>query len=96
MNFISRSLVALSVAGLFVASPSTSQAEPVARFVPDFTVFVDPPTGFVFLKLPTGWKFVGKVEANDVGRLPVGVVTALLTGDDDTPGAGQLALTQPR
>jgi hypothetical protein len=83
MNFLNRSFTALVLSALFAAAPSVSRAEPVAKFVPDYTVFLDPPTGFVFVKLPAGWKFVGKVEAKDVAHLPAGVVTALLTGDDD-------------
>ena len=83
MTFLNRSCAALVVFALFAAAPAVSQAEPVAKVVPDYTVFLDPPTGFVFVKLPAGWKFVGKVAAKDVGRLPAGVVTALLTDDDD-------------
>jgi len=35
---------------------------------PDYTVFHDTPTGFVFIKLATGWKFVGK--ASPTAQLP--------------------------
>ena len=43
-----------------------------------YSVFVDPPTGFVFVKLPAGWKFVGKVDAGDVTKIPSNVLTSVL------------------
>jgi len=60
-----------------------SHAEQTARVLPDFTVFIDPPTGFVFVKLPTGWKFVGKTELREGGAALPGVVTSLLEGAAD-------------
>jgi hypothetical protein len=59
------------------ASPATAQERsplPVA----EYTVFVDVPTAFAFIKLPTGWKFVGKLDASQLKHLPPGTVTALL------------------
>lgn len=58
----------------------TAQAQPETRqlAVADYTVFVDPPSGFVFVKLPSGWTFAGKVQAKELQRLPGTVVTALL------------------
>jgi len=96
MNFLNRSFVALVASALFAAAPAVSQAEPVAKVLPDYTVFVDPPTGFVFVKLPAGWKFVGKVDAKDVGQLPAGVVTALLTDDDDADETSHPASRQAK
>lgn len=86
MNRTIRSLLALSVATLLAGGPVLSRAEPVAKPVADYTVFVDPPTGFVFVKLPAGWKFTGKVEQADLATLPRHVVTALLVGryDDES------------
>ena len=49
--------------------------------VADYTLFVDPPTAFAFIKLPTGWKFVGKLDASQLKRLPPGTMTALLPPD---------------
>jgi hypothetical protein len=53
----------------------------------DYTVFVDPPTGFVFVKLPQGWKFAGRVGQEDLARLPSSVVTALLAPSVDDAAA---------
>jgi hypothetical protein len=63
------------------ALPTRADSDTPLR-VADYTVFVDPPTGFVFVKLPAGWKFVGSVSKEDVAHLPGGVVTALLPPDD--------------
>lgn len=78
-------LGALALSALLAVAPALSNAKPQARPVADFTVFVDPPTGFVFVKLPAGWKFVGTVDADDVRQLPAGVVTDLLDFDADDP-----------
>ena len=89
-------LAALSFFALIAAVPAVSHAERVAKVVPDYTVFVDPPTGFVFVKLPEGWKFVGKVEPKDLSRLPATVETALLTGSDDADEMKRMAQQQAR
>lgn len=66
---------------LAAASAVTAQSGPAP--VSDYTVFVDPPTGFVFVKLPQGWKFAGQVDEKAVARLPGNVVTALLKDDGE-------------
>lgn len=83
MNTLTRKLASLAIATATAMAPTWSHADRTAKVLPDFTVFLDPPTGFVFVKLPRGWKFVGKVDAVDAARLPQGVVTALLEGNED-------------
>jgi hypothetical protein len=71
------------IAAAVLASPVAAQTasdSPVK--VQDFAVFVDPPTGFVFVKMPAGWKFVGKVEHAVVASLPAGVITSLLPAEE--------------
>ncbi|MDR5827196.1 hypothetical protein P9250_04880 [Caballeronia sp. LP006] len=52
------------------AAPVVSQASPV------YSVFVDQPTGYTFVKMPAGWKFVGAVSAEDTQHLPATVLTS--------------------
>jgi hypothetical protein len=75
-------LVAAAVLALPVAAQTAD--DPVVK-VQDFAVFVDPPTGFVFVKMPAGWKFVGKVERETLASLPSSVITSLLPpGENDS------------
>jgi hypothetical protein len=64
---------------------------PLARVVADYTVFLDPPTGFVFVKLPVGWKFVGRVDPKDVARAPGNVVTAMLVDAEESVATNSAA-----
>lgn len=80
-------LAGLAFTLALTALPSLAQAQP-SQTPPDskvavknFDVFVDPPTGFVFIKLPQGWKFVGKVEPSTLSSLPPTVLTSLLAED---------------
>ena len=82
MNKLIRKFFAASIAASCAVAPTVSRADKIARAVADYTVFVDPPTGFVFVKLPLGWKFVGKVQASDVAQVPSHVVTSMLVDDD--------------
>ena len=74
---------ALLTAGLLLCTAVRAEPESRQVPVPDYTVFVDPSTRFVFVKLPAGWKFAGKIEAQDMARLPNTVVTALLKPEAD-------------
>ena len=49
------------------------------------------PTGFVFVKLPVGWKFVGTVDPKDVARAPANVVTAMLVNAEESVAANSVA-----
>jgi hypothetical protein len=66
----------LALAFAIFATPSQAQT---AAPVKNFDVFVDPPAGFVFVKLPASCKFVGKLDASELKSLPDTVLTALLT-----------------
>ena len=86
-NFARRlSCLALLSVGL-IASPAHAQATD-AVVVNDYDVFVDPPTAFAFIKLPMGWKFIGKLDAKQLRDLPPGTLTSLLPADE---GAVKLA-----
>lgn len=96
---MNRSLAAASLACALcgagaVQAQSQAASAPESRqiAVADYTVFVDPPTGFVFVKLPRAWKFAGKVEPEDVARLPIGVVTSLLEPEPGEASGGKMGM----
>ncbi|MBK7617034.1 MAG: hypothetical protein KA375_13745 [Vitreoscilla sp.] len=83
---------------LFYSATVLCQPQPAAQKVPpkdslappqptvtvkNFDVFLDPPTGYVFVKLPQGWKFVGKVDESALASLPPTVITSLLPDERD-------------
>lgn len=72
--------LAVSLAAVGGAVAQVVATQPTA---PEYTVFVDPPTGFVFVRMPAGWKFVGQVDQAALQRLPDSVVTWLLPHDDE-------------
>jgi hypothetical protein len=71
----------LFVAASLALAALSTHAAPVE--VHDFDIFVDPPTAFAFVKLPQGWKFVGKIDAKALSELPAKVHTSLLPPDED-------------
>jgi len=80
----------LAAAALLTATTLTLAQElaTVQAQVPvkDFDVYVDLPTAFAFIKLPSGWKFIGKLDAEQLRHLPPGTLTALLkTDEQDSP-----------
>jgi hypothetical protein len=80
-------LTTLTVVIALLSAASQAMAARPAAAAPtpaDYTVFVDAPTGFVFVKLPQGWKFAGKADAAPAAALPAHVTTRLLpvTADD--------------
>ena len=84
MPRISAAAIGATVALLatVAAAPAAAQENPAAA-VKDYTLFVDPPTAFAFIKLPTGWKFIGKLDVDQLRHLPPGTVTSLLPREDD-------------
>lgn len=68
-------LIAAAVLALPAAARTNSDSVLQLR---DFAVFVDPPAGFVFVKMPAGRKFVGKVGREVVASLPADVITSPL------------------
>lgn len=75
--------VATAFAALLLSASALAQSSSVP--VKDFDVYVDTPTGFVFVKLPAGWKFVARIDEAEMSRLPGTVLTSLLLPDTDTP-----------
>ena len=69
-------------AALLVASPLVSHAHTSTPAVSHdsaamYAVFVDQPTGYTFVKLPTGWKFAGAVSKQEAQHLPATVLTTV-------------------
>ncbi|SAK93116.1 hypothetical protein AWB75_06632 [Caballeronia catudaia] len=66
-------------AALLLASPLVSFAQTTTAASPaPYSVFVDQPTGFTFVKMPSGWKFVGAVSKEEAQHVPASVLTSVL------------------
>ncbi|SAL11875.1 hypothetical protein [Caballeronia telluris] len=78
-----KALIRAAVAAIIIAGPAVSFAQATAVAVSTdsaktFDVFVDQPTGFTFVKMPGGWKFVGAVNNEEARHLPATVLTSVL------------------
>ncbi|WP_077035923.1 hypothetical protein [Pelomonas sp. KK5] len=65
-------------AALAITAVYTAAQAQEAVVVKDYDVYVDPPTAFAYIKLPGGWKFIGKLDVEQMKRLPPGTLTSLL------------------
>jgi hypothetical protein len=74
---------ALAAVTLALSLPLPAIAQTAAPEVKTLDVYVDLPTGFTFVKMPAGWKFVGKLEADQMRELPGTVHTTLLPPDEE-------------
>jgi hypothetical protein len=79
-----KALIHAAIAASILVGPAVSFAQSVTSApvsndsAKTFDVFVDQPTGYTFVKLPSGWKFVGAVSKDDAQHLPGTVLTSVL------------------
>ncbi|CAL8478647.1 hypothetical protein CBA19CS11_29110 [Caballeronia novacaledonica] len=78
-----KSTLSALAAALLLMSPlmSFAQTTATAASPAPYSVFVDQPTGFTFVKMPSGWKFVGAVSKEEAQHVPASVLTSVLPGD---------------
>jgi predicted anti-sigma-YlaC factor YlaD len=77
-NTLNRTLLACVLATAALTPAHAETAVPVE----DFSVFVDIPTGFAFVKTPAGWRFVRQIEASRLGELhPTTLVSVIQAGE---------------
>ena len=80
----------------FAATPAWAQESDSAVVVKDYDVFVDVPTAFAFIKLPMGWKFIGRLDAEQLRDLPPGTLTSLLPSDPSDTATPRFASKEPK
>lgn len=74
-------LTLLAAAGPVLAQDRNLPTQP-------FDVYVDLPTGFAYIKTPSGWKFIRKLSAAQLRELPPTTLTALLAPEAGAPDTG--------
>lgn len=72
---------ALTAALLLAVSGAAFAQTAVSSEAAPYSVFVDQPTGYTFVKLPGGWKFAGAVSKEEAQHLPDTVLTSVLPAD---------------
>lgn len=87
-------LAALATLSLACAAGPVA-AQGVAPQVRTLDIYVDLPTGFTFVKMPAGWKFVGKLDAAQMRDLPSTTLTSLLPADEEATLATSTAAAAP-
>lgn len=68
----------------FVAAAAVSAHAQPAAPVKDFDVYVDLPSAFAYIKTPVGWKFIRKLETEQLKQLHETTFTSLLPVADET------------
>jgi hypothetical protein len=70
---------AAALALALAAAPAWSQGEPApAR---EFDVYVEPATGHAYIKTPAGWRYIRRLDAQQMQQLHPTTLTALAPAD---------------
>ena len=89
-----RTAVASTVSALVLAfaAPAIQAQASSAIDSQNWSVFVDSPTRFAFVKAPSGWVFVRQLDEEHMTRLPASTLLTLLKEDDGAARHAQPAL----